>query len=88
MTSSNFGWRKPNERIFLETARLLDVAPAECVYVGDTISRDISGARRAGYGLAIQIESFLTAKADKATDVAQPDAVVRNLMDIVDLVAC
>jgi len=87
MTSSNFGWRKPSERIFLETACLMGLAPAECAYVGDTVSRDVNGARRAGYGLAIQIRSFLTDKADKASDVARPDAMIRNLMELVDLVA-
>ncbi len=46
MTSSNFGWRKPNERIFWETARLMGLAPAECAYIGDTVSRDVSGAPR------------------------------------------
>ena len=83
LTSSNFGWRKPNERIFLECARLLGLPPAGCAYVGDTISRDVIGARRAGYGLAIQIKSFLTTKADKETDVEQPDAIIRDLWEVV-----
>lgn len=86
LTSSNFGWRKPNERIFLECARQLDLPPAACAYVGDTISRDVSGARRAGYGLAIQIKSFLTDKADRPTDVEPPDAVIHHLTEVVDLV--
>jgi len=86
MTSSNFGWRKPNERIFLEAARLMGMKPAECAYVGDTVSRDVSGARRSGYGLAIQIKSFLTSKADKETDSEPPDAVIHDLMQVVDLV--
>ena len=85
LTSSNFGWRKPNERIFLECARLLGLPPAGCAYVGDTISRDVIGARRAGYGLAIQIKSFLTTKADKETDVEQPDAIIRDLREVVGL---
>jgi len=87
LTSSGTGWRKPNERIFLECARLLGLPPAQCAYVGDTISRDVSGAHRAGYGLAIQIRSFLTARSDKATDVEPPDAVVRDLREIAALVA-
>jgi putative hydrolase of the HAD superfamily len=85
LTSSNFGWRKPNERIFLECARLLGLPPAGCAYVGDTISRDVIGARRAGFGLAIQIKSFLTTKADKETDVEQPDAVIQDLRELVRL---
>jgi putative hydrolase of the HAD superfamily len=87
LASAAFGYRKPNARIFLEAARLLQVLPAECAYVGDTISRDVIGARRAGYGLAIQIKSFLTTVSDKETDIASPDAVIENLVQVVDTVS-
>lgn len=86
VSSSVFGRRKPHEGIFLECARLLGLPPAECAYVGDTISRDVNGARRAGYGLAIQIKSFLTAKSDKATDITPPDAVVQDLREVLAVV--
>jgi len=88
ITSSSLGWRKPNPRIFQEAARLMGLPPAACAYVGDTISRDVIGSRRAGYGLAIQIKSFLTGKADEAipTDAVQPDAVIRDLTQVVGLV--
>jgi len=88
ITSSNLGWRKPNPRIFQEAAHLMGLPPAACAYVGDTISRDVIGSRRAGYGLAIQIKSFLTGKADEAipTDAVQPDAVIRDLTQVVGLV--
>lgn len=85
--SACYGWRKPNSKIFLEGARLLQLPPAACAYVGDTVSRDVVGAHRAGYALAIQIRSFLTAKADRPTDTEPPDAVVENLMQVVRLVA-
>jgi putative hydrolase of the HAD superfamily len=87
VTSSNLGWRKPNVRIFAETSRLLGLPESACAYVGDTVSRDVIGARRAKYGLAIQIKSFLTDKADRSTGSVPPDAVIRNLMQVVDLVS-
>lgn len=87
VTSACYGWRKPNPRIFLEAARQLKVPPAACAYVGDTVSRDVVGAHRAGYGLAIQIKSFLTSKADRETDVEPPDAVIENLLQVIPLVA-
>lgn len=86
LTSAAFGYRKPSIKIFLEAARLLGLPPAECAYVGDTISRDVVGAHRAGYGLAIQIKSFLTQVSDKETDTEPPDAIIENLMQVVDLV--
>jgi len=84
--SVEFGWRKPNPRIFHEATRLMGLPPAACAYTGDTVSRDVVGARRSGYGLAIQIKSFLTTQVDRATDVEPPDAVVQSLMQVVDLV--
>jgi putative hydrolase of the HAD superfamily len=86
VTSSGFGYRKPSPRIFWEAARQLDLPPAACAYVGDTISRDVAGARRAGYGLSIQIKSFLTSRSDRESDVEAPDAVVRTLEEVVDVV--
>jgi putative hydrolase of the HAD superfamily len=88
ITSSSLGWRKPNPRIFQEAARLMSLPPAACAYVGDTISRDVIGARRAGYGMAIQIRSFLTVKSDEAVpaNAEQPDAVIRDLTQVVGLV--
>ncbi len=85
--SSEFGWRKPHPSIFEHAAQLLELQPAQCAYVGDTLSRDVRGAQRAGYGMAIQIKSFLTRKADSAADTDQPDAVVTSLTQVIDLVA-
>lgn len=86
LTSVEFGRRKPNARIFEEAARLLRLSPAACAYVGDTVSRDVIGARRAHFGLVIQIKSFLTDKADRTTEPVAADAVVHDLMEVVDLV--
>ncbi len=84
--SAEHGWRKPNSRIFLETVRQLNLPPKACAYTGDTISRDVIGARKAGFGLVIQIKSFLTTQVDTKEDVEPPDAVVQDLMQVVDLV--
>ncbi len=86
VTSATLGWRKPNSRLFDEAARLMQLPPQACAYVGDTVSRDVIGARRAGYGLVLQIKSFLTAKSDRGTDRVPPDAVIRDLWQVLDLV--
>lgn len=86
VTSADLGWRKPNARIFKEAARLMHLPLGACAYVGDTVSRDVIGARRAGFGLVIQIKSFLTDKADSDTDSMSPDAVIHDLRQVVDLV--
>lgn len=39
---------KPDPRIFHQALRALRVAPAECVFVGDSLDADIAGARAVG----------------------------------------
>ena len=85
VTSSSLGWRKPNERIFDKALQLMKLPPRACAYVGDTISRDGIGARRAGYGMAIQIPSFLTAKSDVDVPGVLPDAVIQDLTQVIPL---
>jgi len=87
VTSSALGIRKPNPRIFLEAARLMGLPPSACAYVGDTISRDVIGARRAGYALVIQIKSFLTGVSDRGAADESPDLVVTDLTQVVGAVA-
>jgi len=86
VTSASLGWRKPNERIFEEATRVMQLPPEACAYVGDTVSRDVIGARRAGFGLVVQIKSFLTSKADRDVVGVAPDATIHDLVQILDLV--
>lgn len=87
ITSAGMGIRKPHPRIFVDTARRMGLAPSVCVYVGDTISRDVVGAQQAGYGMTIQIKSFLTSRSDRDSDTARPDAVIKDLNEIEPLIA-
>ncbi|GIK43408.1 MAG: hypothetical protein BroJett011_72410 [Chloroflexota bacterium] len=86
ITSSSYGRRKPDPAIFHYAARLAGVPTSHCVYVGDMISRDISGARRAGFSLAIQIRH--DAKGDdQAPEGVIPDIVVNDMRELVDILA-
>ena len=79
--SSVTGYRKPHPEIFRISMRQMRCRPENCVYVGDTVSRDIIGAKRAGFGRAAQIYSFLTAQKDVGIPIAEaekPDVVIRN----------
>ena len=81
--SSEYGRRKPDPSIFHYAARRANVPTSECLYVGDRIARDILGARRAGYRLAIQIQhDFDHGEADEG---AAPDAVIANMHELVDI---
>lgn len=83
--SSVTGYRKPHPGIFEVSLRQMQSEPKNCVYVGDTLSRDVIGAKQAGFGAAIQIKSFLSQKKDVgvAPD-CQPDCVVDSILGVVE----
>ena len=83
--SVDYGWRKPDPRIFLHAANLAGVEPHLCGYVGDTVSRDVLGARRAGFGLVVRILSFLSSQVDKGDEGVEADARIADLRELPDL---
>jgi putative hydrolase of the HAD superfamily len=81
--SSEYGRRKPDPAIFHYAARLANVPTSACLYIGDRVVRDIDGARRAGYGKAIQIRhAFEHGENDEG---ASPDAIIDNMTELVDI---
>ncbi len=85
--SSIEGIRKPHGRIFEAALRAMGSVAEKSAYVGDTLSRDVVGSKLAGFALAFQIKSFLTASSDAAiaADSLRPDYLVPNLRDIVTI---
>ena len=81
--SSVTGYRKPDENIFKVSLLQVQSEPSTCAYVGDTYSRDIIGARRAGFGMTFHIHSFLTNLKD--TDVNNEAAATYTLEDIYEI---
>jgi len=86
--SSLSGFRKPHPELFRAAAQDLDARPEECVYVGDTISRDVQGSRLAGFMASIRIDSHLTAGSDIGFAETTEDAEYRinNLTEILSIV--
>jgi putative hydrolase of the HAD superfamily len=81
--SSEYGRRKPDPAIFHYAARLANVPTSQCVYVGDRVARDIEGARRAGFGLAIQIKhDFEHGEDDKGPT---PNSIITNMAELLDI---
>jgi len=81
--SSEYGIRKPDPSIFHYAARLMNVPTSACAYVGDRIIRDILGARKAGFHLAVQIRhDFAHGEDDKG---ATPDAVISSMTELLDI---
>ena len=82
-----YGLRKPDPRIFHYAAKKAGVEPAQCIYVGDTISRDIIGSKNAGFGISVLIPSFLTKKNDSLVknEKIKPDIIIQNLKELLNI---
>jgi putative hydrolase of the HAD superfamily len=75
--------RKPDPAIFHYAARLSNSPTSECIYIGDRISRDVLGAKRAGFKLAIQIKhDFIHGEKD---DGATPDLIINNMTELLEI---
>ena len=83
--SSNFGRRKPDPYIYLEAARLTGIEPARCAYVGDNPSRDIAGARQAGFGMVVILLERETLAKEAPKGKAKPDAIIGQFPDLLNL---
>jgi putative hydrolase of the HAD superfamily len=84
VTSSETGIRKPAREIFLIAAERLKLAPGECAYVGDRISRDVIGSRNAGLGFVMLIRYPPSEKKDAPLAVKEnePDCRIDDLCEI------
>ena len=85
--SSVTGLRKPCADIFTVSLREMQSKPEECVYVGDTVSRDVIGSKRAGFAKAIQICSKLTGEKDNGIRREfEPDYMVEDIYEVYPIV--
>lgn len=77
--------RKPAPEPFWEAARALNLQPACCAYLGNRISKDIVGCRRAGFALGIILEPPGGPRPDEQGLAAAPDIVIRSLSELLDI---
>jgi putative hydrolase of the HAD superfamily len=77
--SAEVGVGKPDPRIFRAALDALGVANADAVMVGDSLERDVAGARRAGV-LSVWLDRAGTA----IRGAVVPDARIRSLRELRD----
>ncbi|MCK5842029.1 MAG: HAD family hydrolase [Candidatus Sabulitectum sp.] len=73
---------KPDPEIFLLMSRKLDVLPEECLFVGDSVQYDITGAHSAGMKTVLYGRNQSSSKvADhKAEDIQKLAGLIENLL--------
>ena len=83
--SSVTGYRKPHPNIFTVALKQANLDPSECAFVGDTLSRDVVGPRRMGFGRVFKINSFLTKQKDIGKYDVEPDYQITDIYDVYTL---
>lgn len=81
--SSQYGRRKPDPSIFFQAARLANLPTSACAYIGDKINRDVLGARKAGFRLALQIRHVYD--DGEKDEGAVPDAVIHSMTELLPI---
>jgi HAD superfamily hydrolase (TIGR01549 family) len=79
--SDSVGWRKPHRKIFEEALRKLQVTASEAVYVGDSPTEDIKGAKAVGLKTVFVPSKFYSV-ADLTKCCEKPDLIVADLLEL------
>ena len=95
--SSEFGWRKPDRRIFEHVLQRLGARPAQAAFVGDRLYDDIGGARQVGMRTVLtrQFRNELDgaergealAAGGAAVAALAPDAAIDTIEDLPSVLA-
>lgn len=81
VVSEAVGWRKPNPKIFNEALRALSVEADEAIFVGDTPSEDIEGAKSVGMK-TIFVPSQFNSLEDMQRAPQRADYTIEKLSEI------
>ncbi len=82
--SSVFGKRKPHPGIFHHACEISGVSPSDIVFVGNSPSKDVGGAKKAGVGITVFIDYFENPPEDKGPDADYSILDLRELLPIID----
>lgn len=83
--SSALKYRKPAPEPFLEAIHVLNVDAARCAYLGNRISKDIVGCKRAGFGLGIILEPADGPRADEQDQTVSPEVIIHSLNELLEI---
>jgi putative hydrolase of the HAD superfamily len=83
--SSDLKVRKPSPEPFHEAARRMNLPPDRCAYLGNRISRDMVGCKRAGFVLGLIIEPPSGPRVDEQDQTVVPDVVIHTLSELLNI---
>lgn len=78
--SGDYGYRKPDPRLFLQALDTLGLRPEEAIYVGNDMFRDMFGARQLG----IKTIFFQSNQGEQSYKNVSPDYIVRQFSEVLN----
>ena len=82
LISGQFGYRKPDERLFKAALTAMCMEASEVLFVGNDAYRDIHGAQRIG----IKTVFFESNQGTQKKEGVQPDYIVRSFPELLEAV--
>jgi putative hydrolase of the HAD superfamily len=76
--SGNYGYRKPDRRLYEAALSHMNLAPWETLFVGDNMYRDIYGAKRMG----MKTVYFKTGEWGRPKHGIEPDYIIYNFAEL------
>ena len=83
IVSGNYGYRKPDQRLFAAGLQALGVQPNQAIYVGNDMYHDVFGAQQAG----MRAVFWPTQYGKKAHDNVAPDYIIYSFAQLRDAVS-
>jgi putative hydrolase of the HAD superfamily len=80
--SGEFGYRKPDERLFSAALSSMKMKPSEVLFVGNDMYRDVYGAKRFG----IKTVFFKSNQGTQEKDGVKPDYIIYNFPELINAV--
>lgn len=82
LVSGDFGYRKPDARLFKKALKKMDMKPQEVIFIGNDLYRDVYGANKLG----IKTVFFKSNQGDHTCAAAKPDRTISQFEQLDDAV--
>lgn len=78
IVSGNFGYRKPDPRLFVNALNAMGLEPSEVLFVGNDMYRDVYGAQRVG----MKTVFFKSNQGTQDKEGVKPDYIIYNFPEL------
>ena len=82
IVSGDFGYRKPDDRLFTAALTAMKMAPSEILFVGNDMYRDVHGAQKLG----IRTVFFKSNQGTQEKEGVKPDYIIYSFPEVLNAI--